>query len=54
MVTNTRLSDLQLVLLSHARSDTGHIYPLPLTATRHEERTAKVLKSLLRRKLIDG
>ena len=54
MATNTRLSDLQLVLLSAAaRSDKGHIYPLPVTATRDEQRAAKELKSLLRRKLID-
>ena len=54
MKTNTRLSDLQLVLLSHAaRRDDGSIYPLPEAATRDEQRTAKELKSLVRRKLVD-
>ena len=54
MKTNTRLSDLQLVLLSHAaRREDGSIYPLPEAATRDEPRTAKELKSLVRRKLID-
>ena len=54
MKTNTRLSDLQLVLLSHAaQRDDGSIYPLPETATRNEQRTAKELKSLVRRKLIE-
>lgn len=54
MATNTRISDLQLVLLSHAaRSDVGSIYPLPAAATRDEQRTAKELKALLRRKLIN-
>jgi hypothetical protein len=54
MKTNTRLSDLQLVLLAHAaRRDDGSIYPLPEAATKDEPRTAKELKSLVRRKLID-
>jgi hypothetical protein len=54
MATNTRLSDLQLVLLSHAaQRDDGIIYPLPETAARDEPRTAKELKSLVRRKLIE-
>ena len=53
MKTNTRLSDLQLVLLSHAaRRDDGSIYPLPEAATKDEPRAAKELKSLVRRKLI--
>ena len=54
MKTNTRLSDLQLVLLSHAaRRDDGSIYPLPEAATKDEPRKAKDLKSLVRRKLVD-
>ena len=54
MKTNTRLSDLQLVLLSHAvQRDDGSIYPLPEAATRDKPRTAKELKSLVRRKLVD-
>ena len=54
MKTNTRLSDLQLVLLSHAaRRDDGSIYPLPEAATKDEPRAAKELKSLVRRKLVD-
>ena len=54
MKTNTRLRDLQLVLLSHAvQRDDGSIYPLPEAATRDKPRAVKELKSLVRRKLIE-
>ena len=54
MPNNTRLNDLQLVLLSHAaKSESGGMLPLPDTATLDPQRTARELKSLLRRKLIE-
>jgi hypothetical protein len=54
MAKTTRLNDLQLVLLSHAaQSDNGNIHPLPETAAKDEQRTAKELNALLRRKLTE-
>ena len=53
MPSKTRLNDLQLVLLSHAaKNEPGSVLPLPDAATKDQERAAKELKSLLRRKLI--
>ena len=54
MPSKTRLNDLQLVLLSQAaQNETESILPLPEAATQDQERTAKELKSLLRRKLVE-
>ena len=53
MASKIRLNDLQLVLLSHAaKSENGSVLPLPDAATLDPQRTAKELKSLLRRKLV--
>ena len=48
----TRLNDLQLVLLSHAGNNENGSVLLPDTASQDEQRTARELKALLRRKLL--
>jgi hypothetical protein len=53
MTKKTRLSDLQLVMLSHAAKDKdSSMLPLPEAATHDEDRTAKDLNALLRRGLL--
>jgi hypothetical protein len=46
------LTDLQLILLSHAaKTDAGRVYPLPVSVT-DDERTRGELNALLKRKLV--
>jgi hypothetical protein len=48
MAKKTRLTDLQLVLLSHAaQHQTGNLLPLPEATAQDDERATKDLKSLL-------
>lgn len=52
MTTNSKLNDLQLILLSHAANQASRsVLPLPSTVT-DETRADKELKSLLRRGLL--
>ena len=53
MPKTPRLSDLQLVLLSHAaRNDRSTLHPLPTAALEDQPRTNKALAALLRRGLV--
>lgn len=53
-ITNIRLNDLQLVLLSSAAArDTGSFMPTPTSCTQDPVRIGKAVASLLRRALVE-
>jgi hypothetical protein len=54
MTNNSKLNDLQLVLLSTAaQRDDGRVFPVAESVANEEERIRKAVQSLLRRSLVE-